>query len=128
MMKRAGADSANAVAPVNPNPDVQSVTIANGASLSAAVSLGSGRLTALLLPAAWTAASLTFDVSADGVTFAKLTDQFGAEVAYTVVAGAMMGIDPTIFMGFVAIKLRSGPAAAPVNQGADRAFSVVTVG
>ena len=46
-----------------------SVTIANGTSLSAAVNLGSGKLRGIALPAAWTAAVLSFQVSLDGTTF-----------------------------------------------------------
>ena len=42
---------------------VSSATIANGASLSGAVYVGNRRLIGIQMPAAWTAAVLTFQVS-----------------------------------------------------------------
>ena len=43
-----------------------SVTIASGASLSAATDLGPYRVFAVVMPASWTTANLTFQGSSDG--------------------------------------------------------------
>ena len=109
-----------------------SVTIANGTSLSAAVNLGSGRLRGLALPAAWTAAALSFQVSLEGPTFVELTDPRPAGVAYATATGMAaaasqyLAIDPVLFEGAAVIKIRSGVSGTPVNQGADRILTLST--
>lgn len=103
-------------------------TIASGASLSAAVVLGPHRAVAIVMPTDWTAASLTFEVSVDGgTTYKPLYDVYGQE--YTVPAGAARTIllPPSDFASFNALKVRSGSAGTPVNQGADRTLQVASV-
>ncbi len=97
-------------------PKVKIVTIANGAALGASF-IGDGRLVAIQMPAAWTAANLTFQGSMDGVTYADMYDATGTEV--TVVAAASTYI---LLADLKAawIKVRSGTTGTPVNQGADR--------
>jgi len=56
------------------------VTIANGASLSGAANLGEARICAIMMPADWTAADLTFQASIDGSTFYNVYDEFDTEV------------------------------------------------
>lgn len=101
--------------------------IANGASESAAVDLGGLHLAAILMPAAWTAASITLLTSYDGVTFLPVYDSLGAEIALTVAASRLViaDFDKTVALGNH-IKLRSGTASLPVNQGADRTLSLIT--
>ena len=45
------------------------VTILSGASLSDSISLGNRHLMSIIIPAAWTAAALTFQFSTDDVTY-----------------------------------------------------------
>lgn len=106
------------------------VTIANGESLSDATTLNSGWPVGIVIPVAWTAADLSFDVSWDnGSTFAPLFDDGGevtvpsaviptAEVRY-------IAIDPTKFHGATDLKIRSGLLGAEVNQGDERILTVV---
>ena len=56
----------------------RTATIAISTSLSAAIALPPGWYpAAILMPAAWTAADLTFQLSLDGTTFADLYDEAG---------------------------------------------------
>lgn len=107
------------------------VTIANGASLSGALALnpGSRQLVGLQMPAAWTAASLTFAVSHDGVTFVPLYWD-GAEYTIAAAGGAAasrgVSLEPSAFAGWPYVRVRSGTAGSPVNQGAERTLQVLT--
>lgn len=103
-----------------------SATIANGENLSGAVDLGDKTMTGIIMPAAWTAAVLTFAVSADGVTYNPLYDEYGTEVAETVAAGRAIRLDPAQWAGWRYLKIRSGTAAAPVAQGAERIVQIVS--
>lgn len=102
------------------------IAIANGASLSAAALISPGQIVrGLVTPAAWTAAPLSFDVSIDGAAYGSLRYPDGTEFYIPAVpAGAYVPL-PTV-PGLTGVKLRSGLVGAAVNQGADRAFSLVT--
>lgn len=100
-------------------------TIANGASLSGAVELEGMELVAIEMPAAWTAANLTFQGSHDGVTFNNVHDDAGTEVSVTAAAARFIRLNPELWGGFHAIKVRSGTAGAAVNQGAERVINLV---
>lgn len=106
------------------------VNIANGASLSGAVVLGDKVLIAIIVPAAWTAAALSFQASEDnGATFYDLFDATGTEVSIlsaSVVAGRRISIDPTAYIGVDCIKVRSGLTAAAVPQGAARTIGLIS--
>jgi len=114
-----------------PAPGVisDSATIANGASLSDAIDLDGRQLVSILMPAAWTSADMTFMVSLDGVTYySKLNG--GAEykvsdlLSSNPTASQAIDIPYGDFVGFRYVKLQSGTAGTPVNQGAARAFTV----
>jgi len=101
------------------------VTILSGASLSGVAGLGRGvSLVGIVMPAAWTAAGLTFQASADSVAFADL---FDAATEYTFATGASRyhQIDPAKTDSIQAIKVRSGTTGVPVNQGADRIITLI---
>lgn len=99
--------------------------IANGTSLSAEIDLGANALVGIAMPAAWTAADLTFQVSPDGgATWLEL-QSVSAAIDYKAAAGQFIAIDPTQLRGFNALKVRSGTLATPVNQGADRSLTLV---
>lgn len=110
-------------------------TIASGASLSSAISLQSNattycglRIFGIIMPSEWTSANLTFQVSADGVTYQNLYDANGTEI--TVVAGASRTIqlDPAVFAAIPYIKVRSGTSGTAVNQGAARTIGLILRG
>lgn len=104
------------------------VTIANGASLSSAIDLNEGRAALLIMPAAWTAADISFQVSADGVTFVDLFKTDGTEYTLTVAASRGILLPLSDFLGIRHMKIRSGKTGAAVNQLANRALSLWLVG
>lgn len=96
-----------------------SLTIASGASLSGAGLCPPGySLCGIVFPSVWTAATMTFQASVDGTTYNNIYNTAGTEYS---VAGASasryIAVDPADFSGSYNIKVRSGTAAAPVNQG-----------
>lgn len=108
----------------------KTATIASGASLSGAITMHQDQNpqvpVALEMPAAWTAASLTFAVSYDGVTYLPLYDDGGSELTLTVSTSRHVALEPRYFIGVRYLKVRSGPAGTPVNQGGDRDINVLT--
>lgn len=110
-------------------PGSAAAAILSGASLGAAVDLAEQRLHRIAMPAAWTVAGLTFQVSADGVTFNDLYNETGEYALTSSVVGASRSIvlDQAIFYGIRYLKVRSGTGAAAVNQAADRTLTLVTV-
>lgn len=102
-------------------------TIAAGQSLSGAVQIGAEVLCAIKMPAAWTAADLSFQFSVDGgTTWDDAYDLTGNELKVTApVAGRLRAVDPWDFMAGVRIKVRSGLTGAPVAQGAERAITLI---
>lgn len=104
------------------------VTIANGESLSSVANLGRRSLLAIVTPAAWTTASLTFQGSDDGAAFADIYDD-GVERAIAsaiVVASRWLVMPaPDLWLSIPFLKLRSGSAASPVNQAALRTIKLV---
>lgn len=101
--------------------------IANGASLSGAIDMGGRTLAGIQIPAAWTAADMTFMASFDGVNYFILRDQTGTEVQLTVAANYLIHTTLASWQGIRYLKVRSGTSGAPVNQGADRTITLVAV-
>lgn len=102
-------------------------TIANGQSLSGVVPLQGLEVVGIIMPAAWTAAALTFqsadiaDPPAGGsTTYQNIYSTGGTELNYTVDAARRIPVDPNAFGRHSAVKVRSGTSGAAVNQGADR--------
>ncbi|MEI8397091.1 MAG: hypothetical protein WCF85_20395, partial [Rhodospirillaceae bacterium] len=124
-----GVVNIGTVPAVLPDASTLSVTIANGASLSGQVDLAGQTLVGLIMPAAWTTASLTFTVSptSGGTDYALWDGMSGSEVALSSVGASIwLRIDPSMFLGVRYIKLLSGTHGTPVNQGADRIIKLVT--
>ena len=105
-------------------------TIAAGTSLSGPVSLGALTLVGISMPAVWTTAALTFQVSPDGgTTWQELYDGAGNEVTITAAAGQFIIplADPSyLWRGVNLVQVRSGTAASPVNQVAAAVVNIVT--
>lgn len=102
------------------------ITIANGASLAAAVDLDGKTLVGIHMPAAWTAANLTFQVSEDGVTYDDFYDSSGTEKTVIAAQARYIEIPPAAWVGIRFVKVRSGTAAVTVAQGAARTLQLVT--
>lgn len=105
-------------------PITQTALIANGASLSSVIDLGAGKLVAIQMPAAWTAAALTFQASIDGTNYFDVYDT-STERNYTVAASRMLVLQLPDWVGIKYLKIRSGTSGTPVNQGADRTLTLL---
>ncbi len=95
-------------------------------TLTAAIDLGTARLAAILMPAAWDAAQLTFQASADGVAWVDLYDASGNEVVVEAAADRAIVVPVNDFLGVRHLKVRSGTAGVPVNQAAPRTLTLVS--
>jgi hypothetical protein len=107
-----------------------SAAIASGTSQSAAIDMREYVIAALLMPAAWDLAAITFlACDTQGGTFLPVYDDAGTEVTIAsanAVAGRAI-VNKTVLeqlAGIRWLKIRSGVAATPVNQTADRAIIV----
>lgn len=102
--------------------------IGAGGSLSEAVDLGGLRLAGIEMPAGWTSAGLSFQAAASGsAALADLYSEAGAEVTVAAAAGRFIRLEGVVFAGLRWLKLRSGTAATPVNQAAERTLKLVLV-
>lgn len=115
--------------PVMP-PTRAVLTIPNAGDASNAFQLGDYNSLIITTPAAWTAATLTFDISVDGQTWFPLYDDAAAEVsvASATIAASRALVAATILnkvFGATWLRLRSGPNGGRVAQGADRVFNVI---
>lgn len=99
----------------------RTVTIASGTAVSGAIDFRDYSMMIVHIPAAWTAADLSFRTSTtvDG-TFDDLNDEFGAllEIAGVAVDSAYVAPAKIAPAHFIQIVSQSG--GTPVNQGADR--------
>ena len=101
-------------------------TIANGASISGDIALNSLRLFAIQMPASWTAANLTFQVSPDGgTTWMNLYDYLGNEYTVTAAASRFIILPPADFAAISLLRIRSGTSGSAVNQGGDRILTLI---
>ena len=107
----------------------QTATIANGASLSDALELDGHSVLRIAMPAAWTAADLTFQISDDaGTTFRNVYWDWGPEMVVDAAAAMTIELSPFVQLHHIdQIKVRSGTAGTPVNQG-DIRLVVLAVG
>lgn len=110
--------------PVNRMCETEAATIANGASLAAAVNLRGRVLCGVYMPAGWTAAGLSFQGSPDGATYYDIHDASG-EVTSPASVSIYASVDPLPFYGVNFIRVRSGTSAAAVNQGAERVLTLM---
>lgn len=134
-----GQKSAAASLPVvmasDQSPRATSVaSIPNGASVSGTVDLLSTALLAFIVPTAWTAAALNIEVSMTGggnasewVTAGLYDASSTASGNYpSLTPGAAYAVDTLTLLPFRYVRLRSGTLASPVNQAAQRDFTLIT--
>ncbi|KKK95626.1 hypothetical protein LCGC14_2670900, partial [marine sediment metagenome] len=87
-------------------------TIPNGQSLSSEVFIEGASMVMIIMPGAWTAADLTFQIRTAAVTFVDLYDENGSEVIETVAASRALPAPPEI-MAASGLRLRSGTTGTP---------------
>ena len=104
-------------------------TIANAASLSSEISLDAWALEAIIIPAAWTTASLTFQAAeASGGTYNNIYDDGGNETTVAAAVDryiALTGVDKEALAAARWLKVRSGTSGSAVAQGAERTIRLV---
>lgn len=104
---------------------VVTATIPANGSLSTAVQIPDAiELRRIVMPAAWSSAGLSFQVSLDNVTYNDLFDAKGLELNYPVQPGTAVVVDVKNRMTGTWVRLRSGTRDHPVNQSAIRAFTL----
>jgi hypothetical protein len=111
------------------NRNAIAVAIASGQSVSDYLSLGDYAIVGVILPAAWTTAALTIEVSHDATTWIDtVMDADGAQcnVVASPAASTAYTLNLAGLLPYRYCRLRSGTTAAPVNQGAARSITVIT--
>lgn len=104
---------------------------ANASSLSGSLLIGGTPIVGIHMPAAWTAASLSFDVNAcPGGTWMPLKDGDGTEIAIQASASMAISASQLDHLGpWFGMRVRSGcGAASAVDQAASRVIVVVMKG
>lgn len=96
------------------------ITIANGATDSSSIALGSYAQCGFILPAAFTGTAVSFKVSLDNSTFTALYDSANALVSVTVTQGRAYAFPISTFP-FLFIKLVSNGA-----EGAARSITIAS--
>jgi hypothetical protein len=102
-------------------------TIANAASVSADIDLGTARLGRIAMPAAWTAADLTLQTSSDNASWNNLYDKDGVEYTIKAAAARSVLIPLSDMLSVRYLRIRSGTSAVPVAQAAARSLLLVLV-
>ena len=97
-------------------------TIPINTALSGAVELGGHSVERIIMPAAWTAADLTFAISDDGGTTSQnLYWDWGAEMVVDAAVATTIELSPFVKLSNIdQLIVRSGTAGVPVNQAAER--------
>jgi hypothetical protein len=98
-------------------------TIPSGQSLSNGIDLSAGTAIFVHMPGSWTPALLSFQISADNVTYGDLVDTAAKEVSINITPGTVVKANwiPAL-AGW--LKIRSGSRSMPVVQSISRAFVV----
>jgi len=100
-------------------------TISASGTISPAVDIENTCLVGIIMPAAWTAAPITFQASTDGVAFANAYDNNGMEITVQAAASRYIVVPPLTLVGVVSLYVRSGPNATPVTQAAQATLTLV---
>ncbi|SMB93238.1 hypothetical protein [Deinococcus hopiensis] len=111
---------------VAPGTTSYDVSITSGQSIGASAALAGRSPLRLIVGAAWTAADITIQTSADNATWADLYDAYGS--VYTIKAAASRSIILPVadLIGINYIRLRSGTPTTPVTQTSGATLSLIT--
>ena len=103
----------------------QYAVIASGTSLSELVTLKSHALNAIIMPAVWTAASITIQASIDGTNFFNVYTAAGAEYTITTAASRYITIPASDLTSVKYLYFRSGTSGTPVSQAQDSKLTIL---
>lgn len=97
-----------------------------GEALSDGIDCSAGEIVRLTMPAQWSPANLSFQISSDGNGYNDLVTFDGTEVIMPVVPGSAVVLAPLDqYLRAVAfLKIRSGSRSYPVPQPVQRDFAV----
>jgi hypothetical protein len=101
-------------------PGAFAAVIPAGQALSQAIDMGLSTIHRIEMPDTWTAAGLTFRVSFDGQDFDDLYVDNAEYVVTAAAADRAVVLDQAAFYGVRRVIVRSGTAASPVIQAAER--------
>lgn len=108
------------------SPNTVAAIIPAGQSESQPIDLGLATAHRLEMPDdAWTAAAITFRVSHNGEDYDDLYLETAEYQITTAAVGRAILLNQEAFYGIRRFIIRSGTAAAPVNQAAERTIRVV---
>ena len=103
------------------------MTIPSGDSVSGVLALNGDSPVAFHAPSAWTTAAMQIEATINGTDWITvINDEVGSTTGNysALTANAGYAVDFKSFLGYRGIRLRSGSAGSPVNQAADRVFTV----
>ncbi len=103
--------------------DIVTATIAIGQTKSDIINMNGATLKTIFMPAAFTGATIEFEVSYDGVTFAPYANVDDNLVEITITAGRAYGLAAIDFFGVLSFKIVSKSAEA-----AERSIILVPTG
>lgn len=106
-------------------PSQIAYSIEADASLSGAIAILGAAPMAIVMPSAWTAADLTFQVSHDGTNYYNLYYGGSEERILSPTAGTAVALDPGVFACWQYMKVRSGTSGTAVNQAAARSGYII---
>lgn len=107
------------------NVAYRTVRIEAGQAVSGAFDLAGTRIAAVIMPASWTAANLSFQASTDEAgTYIDCYSSEGDELT-AVVAASRVVCDFTGIEGLGWVRFRSGTTGSPVNQAAARILTLI---
>lgn len=108
--------------------NIKTVTIANGESLSDAVSLGNKEtIVAVELPSTYDQSPLTFLATGQNdLTLLKSVYVDGVEYTVSGIQNTFQALNPANILGSRLLQLRSGTSATPVNQSGARTIVLIT--
>jgi hypothetical protein len=100
--------------------------IAAGESLSDGVDCSAGSIVRFTMPAGWTSANLTFQISSDGNGYNDLVNINGTPLSLPVVPGSavVLGQFQEYLRAIAFIKFRSGTKEHPIVQSVQRDFAI----
>jgi hypothetical protein len=99
-------------------------TILAGETLSDAADCSAGDPIYLGMPAKWTPAPISFQISNDGTKFHDLLDADGNEVLKNFAPSGGMPFESAYAKHIVAVKIRSGSKNHPIPQAVDAVFKI----
>lgn len=107
------------------NPSVTIATIPGGGAISPGVTLPAPGLFAIEIDGPWTPAALTLLATQDGQTYYNVLDGIGNEFVLPAISGARFQLNTEDWQAVTGLKVRSGTAAAPVNQALDTGIALI---